>query len=59
MYVDDLIKILMASGAGCYFLKTFAAALFYADDMAHPLFFLRKYDIRIAYAIFLPGAIWM
>ena len=34
IYVDDLIYILQQSGIGCHFLKTFAAALFYADDMA-------------------------
>ena len=33
IYVDDLILKLMACKKGCYFLTTFAAALFYADDM--------------------------
>ena len=32
--VDDLICILKSLGVGCYVRKTFAAALFYADDMA-------------------------
>ena len=34
IYVDDLILILIASGVGCHYIRTFAAALFYADDMA-------------------------
>ena len=34
LYVDDLIYILKSLGVGCYVRKTFAAALFYADDMA-------------------------
>ena len=34
IYVDDLIDMLKALGIGCYFLGIFAAALFYADDMA-------------------------
>ena len=34
IYVDDLILKLKACKRGCYFLSTFAAALFYADDMA-------------------------
>ena len=34
LYVDKLIYILKSSGAGCYFLSKFAAALVYADDMA-------------------------
>ena len=34
IYVDDLIQILTASGVGCYLLRTFAAALLYADDVA-------------------------
>ena len=34
IYVDDLIIQLKSSGKGCYFLAIFAAALFYADDMA-------------------------
>ena len=34
LYVDDLILILKSSGAGCHYIRTFAAALFYADDMA-------------------------
>ena len=33
IYVDGLIKILQSSGIGCYVSETFAAALFYADDM--------------------------
>ena len=33
IYVDDLISVLQSSGIGCYVAKTFAAALFYADDM--------------------------
>ena len=33
IYVDDLISILKSSGIGCYVANTFAAALFYADDM--------------------------
>ena len=33
MYVDELIQILESSGIGCYYLKTFAAALMYADDI--------------------------
>ena len=34
LYVDDLFRILQSSGAGCYYVKRFAAALMYADDMA-------------------------
>ena len=34
IYVDDLILKLKASHKGCYFANLFAAALFYADDMA-------------------------
>ena len=34
IYVDELIQKLMALDKGCYFCKIFAAALFYADDMA-------------------------
>ena len=34
IYVDDLISILKSSGVGCYIQDMFAAALFYADDMA-------------------------
>ena len=34
IYVDDLISQLIALGKGCYILGRFAAALFYADDMA-------------------------
>ena len=34
LYVDDLICILKSLGVGCYVRTTFAAALFYADDMA-------------------------
>ena len=34
IYVDDLIDMLKALGIGCYYLGIFAAALFYADDMA-------------------------
>ena len=34
IYVDKLISILQSSGVGCYILNVFAAALFYADDMA-------------------------
>ena len=34
IYVDELICILRKSGVGCYICKIFAAALFYADDMA-------------------------
>ena len=34
VYVDDLILRLKNSKKGCYFLDNFAAALFYADDMA-------------------------
>ena len=34
IYVDDLIKKLILLGKGCYFARMFAAALFYADDMA-------------------------
>ena len=34
MYVDDLIDILKSLGIGCYYAGIFAAALFYADDMA-------------------------
>ena len=33
IYVDDLISALQSSGIGCYVANTFAAALFYADDM--------------------------
>ena len=33
IYVDDLIQILRSSGIGCHISSTFAAALFYADDM--------------------------
>ena len=34
IYVDELICKLIALGKGCYFFNVFAAALFYADDMA-------------------------
>ena len=34
IYVDDLVQILKASNIGCYYLDLFAAAIFYADDMA-------------------------
>ena len=34
IYVDELISKLMDIGKGCYVLNVFAAALFYADDMA-------------------------
>ena len=34
IYVDKLINILKKSGAGCHIQRIFAAALFYADDMA-------------------------
>ena len=34
IYVDDLIRILKSSGIGCHISGVFAAALFYADDMA-------------------------
>ena len=34
IYVDQLINILKSSGIGCYVADVFAAALFYADDMA-------------------------
>ena len=34
IYVDDLISKLMSLQKGCYFCNIFAAALFYADDMA-------------------------
>ena len=34
IYIDDLIKELLSLNVGCYFLAIFAAALFYADDMA-------------------------
>ena len=34
IYVDDLITKLKASKKGCYYVDSFAAALFYADDMA-------------------------
>ena len=34
IYVDQLIYILKLSGVGCYMCGVFAAALFYADDMA-------------------------
>ena len=34
LYVDDLISILKSLGVGCHVRETFAAALFYADDMA-------------------------
>ena len=34
LYVDDLFSILELSGIGCYYLKRFAAALMYADDLA-------------------------
>ena len=33
IYVDDLIHILRSRGIGCHVASTFAAALFYADDM--------------------------
>ena len=33
LYVDDLIRIMILSGIGCYIASRFAAALFYADDM--------------------------
>ena len=34
IYVDELLIKLKLSGRGCYYLGHFAAALFYADDMA-------------------------
>ena len=34
LYVDDLIKVLQSMQVGCYTKNIFAAALFYADDMA-------------------------
>ena len=34
IYVDDLINILQSLHVGCYVKNVFAAALFYADDMA-------------------------
>ena len=34
LYVDDLISILQSMRVGCYVKNIFAAALFYADDMA-------------------------
>ena len=34
IYVDELIFILESSGVGCHYVKKFAAALMYADDMA-------------------------
>ena len=34
IYVNDLIQKLKHSKKGCYYLQIFAAALFYADDMA-------------------------
>ena len=34
IYVDDLICILQRAGVGCFYLGVFAAAIFYADDMA-------------------------
>ena len=34
IYVDDLLRRLEKLNKGCYFLRIFAAALFYADDMA-------------------------
>ena len=34
LYVDDLLVKLRKSGIGCYYLHYFAAALFYADNMA-------------------------
>ena len=34
LYVDDLFRLLESSGVGCYYLKRFAAALMYADDLA-------------------------
>ena len=34
IYVDDLLSKLKSLGKGCYFIGVFAAALFYADDMA-------------------------
>ena len=34
IYVDELITILKSSGIGCYVHNIFAAAMFYADDMA-------------------------
>ena len=34
IYIDDLISILRSSGVGCHYISAFAAAFFYADDMA-------------------------
>ena len=34
IYVDDLIQKLIQLNKGCYYANLFAAALFYADDMA-------------------------
>ena len=34
IHVDDLLLHLEATGKGCYYHRVFAAALFYADDIA-------------------------
>ena len=34
IYTDGLIQILKSKGIGCYIRDNFAAAIFYADDMA-------------------------
>ena len=34
IYIDDLLSKLKQANKGCYYLANFAAALFYADDMA-------------------------
>ena len=34
IYVDELISILQQAGVGCHFHQIFAAAIFYADDIA-------------------------
>ena len=34
IYIDDLMRIFKRAGIGCYFRQIFAAAIFYADDMA-------------------------
>ena len=34
IYIDDLIKILRASGIGCHVLRKFIACILFADDMS-------------------------
>ena len=55
LYVDELFSLLESSGIGCYYLKRFAAALMYADDLAvskklaKTSFVMRKILLRLGH----------